>query len=94
MNPLRRTLCVVLAALIAIEVAIVPVSAKSEDMDWNEVKKRIGRINGECGPGQSASISRNTVSGNRRRAMRPRTEEISLGHELSNKQRRSMLGGS
>jgi hypothetical protein len=39
MNPLRRALCVALAALIATGVAIVPVSAKSEDTNWNEVEK-------------------------------------------------------
>ena len=39
MNPLRHTLCVTLAALIAIGGTIVPVNAKSEDTNWNEVKK-------------------------------------------------------
>jgi len=35
-------------------------------------------INPGFGTDQSASISRNAVPGNRRRAMRPHTEEISL----------------
>jgi hypothetical protein len=39
MNPLRRALCVSLAALVAIAVAIVPVNAESEHTNWNEVKK-------------------------------------------------------
>jgi len=39
MNLLRRAVSVALIALIVIGSAIVPVSAKSEDTNWNEVKK-------------------------------------------------------